>query len=308
MKTRNIEEILNSVVRVVVCKKNKDMTLKYVLSTLSNEWSNQLHSITMMEYHSKEQHELKQKMPRYYVSGTFKDWHTSDDNLCNPTNLMTIDIDFIDNPTIDMVELQKKIFDMKFVAACLKSVSGKGIYAIIPIEDYRKTKLYYNYIKKMLFKNYGVVIDGKASNIARARFISYNPDYTNWIKKEDVQVWQLYDEEEVKQKEVVQQTIFPKYKSSYTETDLVNAIKKVLNSGYAAKKYTHWYYTGCDFAALDCGRELWQQFCLNGIRSNPKWNDSQKEIDKKWNECLKNKSTIDDDFKRKWFGMAKKCV
>ena len=219
---------------------------------------------------------------------------------------MTIDIDFVDNPTLDMEQLQQKIFDLPFVAVCLKSCSGAGIFAIVPIEDYKKTTLYYQYLKKLLFQKYGVVIDSKASNIARARFLSYNEDYRKWIKTDDVQVWNLYDEETIEKHDAQTPQLFSKYKSSNETEKLLTAVKNVLKSGYCATSYGHWYHTGCDLAAFACGRELWQQFCENGARVKSDWNDNYRTIEAKWKECLKNPSVIDDAFKRKWFGLAKR--
>ena len=315
---------MNSKVSVVIQPMNKHIvhsnknTLEDVLFKLSDIWKNQLIAITKMPYHSEQQKSAKLCLPRVYVGGTFSDWHTRDDNVLVPSNLMTIDIDFVDNPTLDMEQLQQKIFDLPFVAVCLKSCSGAGIFAIVPIEDYKKTTLYYQYLKKLLLQKYGVVIDGKASNIARARFISYNEDYKKWIKQGDVQVWQLYDEPKIEKHDVtrfdalngvstIQETqLFSKYKSSNDSEKLLTAVKNVLKSGYCATNYGHWYHTGCDLAAFDCGRELWQQFCDNGARVKSDWNDNYRVIEAKWKECLKNRSIIDDEFKRKWFGLAKR--
>ena len=309
---RSIQDILNSKVSVVIQPLNKPIvhsnqnTLADVLFKLSDIWKNQLIAITKMPYHSEQQKSAKMCLPRVYVGGTFADWHTRDDNVLEPSNLMTIDIDFVDNPTIDMEQLQQKIFDLPFVAVCLKSCSGAGIFAIVPIEDYKKTTLYYQYLKKLLFQKYGVVIDSKASNIARARFLSYNEDYRKWIKTDDVQVWQLYDEVRIEKHDAQTPQLFSKYKSSNETDKLLTAVKNVLNSGYCATGYGHWYYTGCDLAAFDCGRQLWQQFCENGARVKSDWNDNYRIIEAKWKECLKNPSVIDDAFKRKWFGLAKR--
>ena len=309
---RSIQDIMNSKVSVVIQPIGKPIvhsnknTLEDVLFKLSNIWKNQLIAITNMPYHSEQQKSAKLCLPRVYVGGTFSDWHTRDDNVLVPSNLMTIDIDFVDNPTLDMEQLQQKIFDLPFVAVCLKSCSGAGIFAIVPIEDYKKTTLYYQYLKKLLFQKYGVVIDSKASNIARARFLSYNEDYRKWIKKDDVQVWQLYDEEKIATHDVETPQLFSKYKSSNETEKLLTAVKNVLKSGYCATSYGHWYHTGCDLAAFDCGRELWQQFCENGARVKSDWNDNYRTIEAKWKECLKNPSVIDDAFKRKWFGLAKR--
>ena len=303
---------MNSKVSVVIQPVNKPIihsnknTLEDVLFMLSNIWKNQLIAITNMPYHSEQQKSAKLCLPRVYVGGTFLDWHTRDDNILEPSNLMTIDIDFVDNPTLDMKQLQQKIFDLPFVAVCLKSCSGAGIFAIVPIEDYKKTTLYYQYLKKLLFQKYGVVIDSKASNIARARFLSYNEDYRRWIKTDDVQVWQLYDEEKITTHDAQTPQLFSKYKSSNETDKLLTAVKNVLNSGYCATGYGHWYHTGCDLAAFDCGRQLWQQFCENGARVKSDWNDNYRIIEAKWKECLKNPSVIDDAFKRKWFGLAKR--
>lgn len=306
---RAIEDILSSIVtykKDSYAIKLETAPLSYVLGELPFIYKDQLKEITNMTYHSPEQSEAKKKMPLYYSCGTFKNTHAYDNNVDKESNLMTIDIDAIDNPDIDMIELQKQVFELPFVAVCLKSCSGAGLYAIIPIENYKCTKYYFYYLKKLFRSKFNVELDSKAKNIARARYISYNENVCDWIKKDDVEVFNLTETEDPDKKNIVKnEEIFQYYSIFKTYDDnnnrLYEAVKKVIDHGYHAENYGHWYYTGCDLVAIDPSGELFERFSRNG-----KWDDSQAVIDRKFKECMKNPTPIDNEFKRKWFGLAKR--
>lgn len=56
---------------------------------------------------------------------------------------------------------------------CGLSASGKGVFCIIPYEDYRKHKLHF-YALEQEFKDMGIVVDSSCSDICRLRFYSYD--------------------------------------------------------------------------------------------------------------------------------------
>lgn len=133
---------------------------------------------------------LKSKLPAITPSGVFS--KRKADCLVEPTNLICIDIDGKDNPSIsDMEELKKKLCKLSYIMYCGLSASGKGLFCIIPYKDYRNHKLHFNALEQE-FKDMGIVVDSSCSDIGRLRFYSYdeypyaNPDaeiYTRTLEK-----------------------------------------------------------------------------------------------------------------------------
>lgn len=90
------------------------------------------------------------------------------------TNLICIDIDGKDNPSIsDMEELKQRLGKLPYVMYCGLSASGNGVFCIIPYEDYKKHKLYFNALERD-FRNMGIIVDSSCSDICRLRFYSYD--------------------------------------------------------------------------------------------------------------------------------------
>lgn len=133
---------------------------------------------------------LKSKLPAITPSGVFS--KRKADCLVEPTNLICIDIDGKDNPSIsDMEEFKKKLSKLPYMMYCGLSASGKGLFCIIPYKDYRNHKLHFNALEQE-FKDMGIVVDSSCSDIGRLRFYSYdefpyaNPDaeiYTRTLEK-----------------------------------------------------------------------------------------------------------------------------
>lgn len=90
------------------------------------------------------------------------------------TNLICIDIDGKDNPSIsNMEELKERLGKLPYIMYCGLSASGKGVFCIILYEDYRKHKLHF-YALEQDFKDMGIVVDSSCSDICRLRFYSYD--------------------------------------------------------------------------------------------------------------------------------------
>lgn len=139
---------------------------------------------------NKEYKRLKSSLPAITPSGIFHKRNAN--SLTKPSNLICIDIDGKDNPSIsDVEELKERLGKLPYVMYCGLSASGKGVFCIIPYEDYKKHKLYFNALEQE-FKDMGVVVDSSCSDICRLRFYSYdehpyiNPDaetYTRTLEK-----------------------------------------------------------------------------------------------------------------------------
>lgn len=107
-------------------------------------------------------------------------------------NLIAIDIDKQDNNR-EMSDIFNQLKMLNYIAYAGKSVSGKGLYCIIPILDAKSIKDYFNAIKKE-FEEMGIIIDKNCSNVNRLRFYSFdenyyiNPNAEIYTKKIDRQI------------------------------------------------------------------------------------------------------------------------
>lgn len=135
--------------------------------------------------------QAKQKMPYVIVSGTFPEGKLHDDDILTTSNVMTIDIDHLKEQDIDIDTLRKKIFDYPYVIGVYKSQSRDGLWALVAIEETSKIKEYYYCLSLAWKSSLGVKIDPACKNIARRRYLSYNPDWKQWTKKpnEPVKPW-----------------------------------------------------------------------------------------------------------------------
>ena len=156
---------------------------------LENEYTPYINDIRSSS-NEEERKFLKSKLPAITPSGVFS--KRKADCLVEPTNLICIDIDGKDNPSIsNMEEFKKKLSKLPYMMYCGLSASGKGLFCIIPYKDYRNHKLHFNALEQE-FKDMGIVVDSSCSDIGRLRFYSYdeypyaNPDaeiYTRTLEK-----------------------------------------------------------------------------------------------------------------------------
>jgi len=283
-----------------------NVPLKYILYDLPLMLKDWLLYVEGLEYHSPEQNEAKNKSPRYYISGMY-DMNEFNygrfpihDYPIKESNLMCIDIDAKDNEDVDIWKLREEIFKLPYVFSCLKSVSGKGFYCIIPIENTRYTKEYYKYIARLWKKKFNINVDDNASSLVRARIISYNEDIDNWIK-DQVDEWNLKyveKEEEIKESSGLYDYRLKNIRDDKWEEIAHKAMRMVINNGYFVNGYNAWFHLGCECRNFDDGEELFIK-----ASKNVNYNDDINIILKKFNNC--SPSGIDNDFIRKWCGMAK---
>lgn len=285
--------------------KQIELTLETILFVLGQKYYEYIKKLRQMVYHSAEQKEYKSHFPVWFVGGTFPFKQTHDADITSYSNILAIDIDACDNPSMDLETLRTRLLQLPYVFAVLKSISGLGIYALILVEDGRKTKGYYKYLVNLWQSQFGIEkIDESCSNIGRKRFISYEDNIELYIKDDETEItpWKV---EWIEQKPVeeIKPVLF--HKDEYkTDNELMNerthlAMQKLINAGYAVQSYGHWFHTGCELANFNDGYEMFVRMSQNG-----KWQDDIRTINKKWNDC---KATgIDDNLHTKWQGMAKR--
>lgn len=284
------------------------MDMKTILFELGKGYSEHINNLRLMQYHSKEQKAFKERFPCWFVGGTFPIQQTDDDDIIEYSNVLAIDIDKIDNNDFDLDSIRETIFNLPYVFAVLKSISGKGYYALILVEDGQYTKEYYEYIASLWNNKYKLNIDTHCTNIGRKRFLSYEEDIYKWIKPDetDIMPWKLKTIHT--EHKPVQTSMFLSYNpNNYSSSNLtVKAIWKLLNNGYSidrmnvTKPYSVWYHIACDFHHFDDGEDMFIKFSQN----SSKYNDKLSDIQKKYNNG-KIENSI-EDVSKKWCGICKR--
>ncbi len=118
---------------------------------------------------TKEIRDLKKKTaPLVTVSGSFA--ARKDDALRNHSGFIAIDIDHVEN----IEETRKLLSNDSYTYACFISISGSGLCVISRIDGTRHLDAF-NGIASYLYNNYQLIVDQSCKNLARARFVSYDP-------------------------------------------------------------------------------------------------------------------------------------
>ena len=132
---------------------------------------------------------LKKSLPAGIISGVAVDG-ISEQNIIKRNSVIAIDIDAKDNPALyDWQAVKNEVSKSPYVAYAGLSVSGLGIYALIPIEDATKHKQHFDAIVSDFANTvfaimqsqdteptilHGIRLDQAPSNIASKRFVSYD--------------------------------------------------------------------------------------------------------------------------------------
>lgn len=125
-----------------------------------------------------EKKSIKMDLPCVTVSGEFLTRKTS--GLIRHSGYICLDIDGKENPQIVDFERQRdEIAKILNVAYCSLSVSGKGLFCLIPVPNLiPHPELHKEYFKALqfCFKELGIIVDKNCSDITRLRVISYDPN------------------------------------------------------------------------------------------------------------------------------------
>lgn len=285
-----------------------DLTLSYILIQLSDMYKEQIKHLRQIEDEQKQKQE-KTNFPCWFTGGTFPLNKTRDDNIISYSNIIAIDIDYKDNVDIDLDKVKFDIFNLPYVFYVSKSIRGKGIYALIYVEDGKHTIEYYNYIVKLWKQKFNVNIDAMCKNIGRKRFISYDDDYLLKDDDTDIKPWKLFDIVSVTNNTANTPSLFeyrPPTHINDTHKFTHKAIWHMLNNGYsidnmqAKTPYSAWFYVACEFARFDDGFDMFYKFSTN----SSKYKDTITDIKKKYDSADVNKVS-DEDVAKKWQGLCK---
>lgn len=107
------------------------------------------------------------------------------ENVVHINNIIAIDIDEQDNPTLSVDNMKDIIKKLPYVRYCSLSVGGKGIYCLVPYKKEFANKDNFKEVFLSLqsdFKEMGIIIDKQCSDFTRQRYVSYD-DKEYWNDK-----------------------------------------------------------------------------------------------------------------------------
>jgi len=116
---------------------------------------------------------VKKQLPGVTISGTFT--KRNNDSLIKHSGFIAIDIDGADNPNIsDWEGLRDTLGTWNEVLISALSVSGKGLFLVIPIAYPHKHREQYLALEKD-FSEFGLVTDKQCKDVSRLRGITSDP-------------------------------------------------------------------------------------------------------------------------------------
>ena len=140
--------------------------------------------------------DLKDKMFAFTPSCVCEGETLKKENVVHINNIIAIDIDKDDNPTLSVEEMKDIVKKLPYVRYCSLSVGGKGIYCLVPFKKEYANKDNFKEVFNALQKDFaemGITIDKSCSNYNRQRYVSYddneywNDKCTLYDKKETIQ-------------------------------------------------------------------------------------------------------------------------
>lgn len=138
---------------------------------------------------------MKLSLPAATVSGVFHP-KRNDKNLVAHTGFISIDIDGKDNPGWTAENMKQALACRPDVAYAALSVSGNGVFGIIPIAYPQRHGEQFDALRQEFLIDYDLKLDKQCRDTTRLRFLSYDPEpYINEQAEvyEGVEVFQRYE-------------------------------------------------------------------------------------------------------------------
>lgn len=219
---------------------------------------------------------LKRSLPQATISGVFSPTRAKN-NLSQHSGLICVDIDAKDNPDIlDWETLKQDLSVLPQIAYCALSVSGKGLFLVIPLRYPEKHLQQFRQLQ-IDFRKMGIMIDSACSDITRLRCLSYDE---HPIINENATLYEGVYMEKPKHKS------FPTcfiYEGENTSAEVAVCCRKIQQCGIdITASYDDWLKVGCALATLgESGRSLFH-ICS---RQNAKYNAAK--TDKMFTDLLR---------------------
>ena len=123
---------------------------------------------------AKERRLIKSTLPAASLSGRFSPPRASS-NLIEHSGFVCVDIDGKDNPGQDMGQMKTRLSRCENIAYIAFSVSGKGLFCIIPITTPSRHGAHVSAMQRD-FARVGITIDAACKDVCRLRVLSYDPE------------------------------------------------------------------------------------------------------------------------------------
>ena len=223
-----------------------------------------------------EKKQIKTQLPAATISGVFAPTRATK-NLTRHSGLICVDIDHCE----DCAAIMAQLADMENVAFVSRSVSGHGVFAIIPLAYPDKHKQQFEALRRY-FRNIGIELDRQCSDITRLRVISYDPDAV--IRLDAVPYRGIYEE--------------PRHRDTYTHSrykgedwtlkNVAKCVDKILSARVdITDGYNNWRDVGFSLASLgESGRDFFH--AVSSIY--PGYN--REQCDRKFTELCKSVNRI----------------
>lgn len=223
---------------------------------------------------AEERKQIKLSLPQATISGVFKPQRKAE-CLKAHSGFICVDFDAKDNPCVtDWEEAKAELSRLPEVAYCSLSVSGNGVFAIIPLAYPQMHKAQFKQLSIDLKKATGLIADSACSDVTRLRCLSY--DEHRLIKETIVPYKGVYIEP---QRPIVCNYDFD---SDATIDKVMRCCREIeFYNVDITNDYDNWTQVGASLASLgEMGRDAFH-ICS---RQNIKYNSV--ECDKKFDNAI----------------------
>lgn len=118
---------------------------------------------------------MKLSLPAATLSGVFHPTRKAE-HLQRHSGCICVDLDWKDNTMHTIDDMRSVLRNLPYVAYAALSVSGNGMYGIIPIAYPQKHGEHFDALKTEFLQDYGLVLDKACRDVTRLRVLSYDPE------------------------------------------------------------------------------------------------------------------------------------
>ena len=191
-----------------------------------------------------------------------------------------MDIDYKDNQQFSPEFLKTKLFEWSFVAFASLSVSGQGVFLIIPIAEPHRHPHHFLALQKD-FEAIGVKVDQSPKNIASLRGYSYDP---NRLIRHRPQTYPKTLEAGEKKNKIFQ--FEPNDQGDQTKRKVETLIEKIISTRIDITSHEpDWFRIAC--ALVNTFGEEGRRYFHALSQFYPKY--AEKETDRKYNSALRGR-------------------
>lgn len=258
-------------------KTPKEITLWQFLDLWKEYWQ-QIEAIRNEKDKEKRKHLKSTTIPAATICATF---HTREgavelaDRIKHYNSLVVIDLDNI----TDIDTSRQKVQQLPYVLYCATSVSGNGLYAIIPIDntDYTRHSTYVKALENE-FARIGLQADTACRDVTRLRILSHDPN--PYINKQCL----IYSLPETSEPETYKPTSTAQ---DELHTQIESCIRQWEEKQIPLDEYNEWTTMGMALSSLgEPGREYFNRISRFSSKYSP------EICDKKYNDLQRTTRTL----------------